>query len=119
MKKVLIALIILALLAAGWYVWQNNDAPTDSLGGEEEIIETEQMTGDTDIIDLDTPMPEAVVLDEDGEPIAEDMDAVNADIIQRLEAQAEIGMDGEELTDEDIRLIQEILDAITSGAQAE
>jgi len=118
MKKVLIALIILALLAAGWYVWQNNDTPTDSLG-EEEIIETEQMTGDTDIIDLDTPMPEAVVLDEDGEPIAEDMDAVNADIIQRLEAQAEIGMDGEELTDEDIRLIQEILDAITSGAQAE
>jgi hypothetical protein len=58
-------------------------------------------------------------LDEDGNPISNDMDSVNAEILKKLEAQAELWLDGEELTDEDIKLIEEILDAITSSVEGQ
>jgi hypothetical protein len=38
----------------------------------------------------DTTELEPMVLDEDGNPISNDMDSVNAEILKKLEAQAEL-----------------------------
>jgi hypothetical protein len=45
---------------------------------------------DDSVTDTGTTEPEPMVLDEDGSPISDDMASVNAEILKRLEAQAEL-----------------------------
>jgi regulatory protein YycI of two-component signal transduction system YycFG len=115
MKKILVLVLVLIALFAGWLLLQDKTVINDSVNIDEEAILDEGMPQD-DII-VDTMMPEPMVLDEDGESITEDMEAINTELLERLQSQSTLGLDGDELTDEDIQLIQEIIDAVTNSVQ--
>jgi regulatory protein YycI of two-component signal transduction system YycFG len=115
MKKILILVLVLVALFAGWFLLQDKTMINDSVDIDEEVILDEGMLQDDNIVD--TMMPEPMILDEDGEAIAEDMEAINAELLERLQSQSALGLDGDELTDEDIQLIQEIIDAVTNSVQ--
>ncbi len=114
MKKLPIIILILIALIVLWFVWQNTDSDPAPIidATTEDMIDTVEEESAPIVAPEDTAEQIS-----DEETIAEDMESINAEILEILEAQAEIGLDNEELTDEDIRLIQEILDAITESAQ--
>ncbi len=107
MKKALVWIIILVLLVVGYFVRQEygNMASTDTMTDEEvmtwEVLEEEIMTWE-------------VVQPIDGGEIG-----VDPEFMEQLEAQAEAeaSVEWEELTDEDIKLIEDILQQITDSVQ--
>lgn len=114
MKKALIWIVILILLVAGYFVRQEyGNMTTDGTSDEEvltgELIE-EVMTGE--IIE-ETMTGESIQPSDGGET------GVDPEFMEQMEAQAEAEatVEGEELTDEDIKLIEDILQQITDSVQ--
>lgn len=114
MKKALVWIIILVLLVAGYFVRQQygNMATTDTMTDEEvmtwEVIE-EVMTWE--VIEEDTTTEEVIQPTDGGET------GVDPEFMEQLEAESEASVEGEELTDEDIKLIEDILQQITDSVQ--
>lgn len=96
MKKTVVALIILALAVAA-ILWRNNGQRNAENALTDDTLST------TWIVEND---------------VSSDTNSTN-DISPELQAKldAQAGVSGEKITEEDIRLIESILDQVTSGVQ--
>lgn len=115
MKKALIWIIIIALLVAGYFARQqygtmNSDSMTDGEAMTGEILDEEVMTGE---VIQDTLTGDTIQPTDGGET------GVDPEFVEQMEAQAEAQatVESEELTDEDIKLIEDILQQITDSVQ--
>lgn len=110
MKKALIWIIVLVLLVAGYFVRQQyGNMPTDT------ITDEEVMTGEV----LEDVMTGEVLTGDTIQPMDGGETGVDPEFVEQMEAQAEAEatVEGEELTDEDIKLIEDILQQITDSVQ--
>jgi hypothetical protein len=107
MKKVLIWIVVLILLGVGYFVRQEyrNMPITDTMTDEE------VMTGE--VVDGETITGEVIQPSDGGET------GVDPEFMEQMEAQAEsqATVEGEELTDEDRKLIEDILQQISDSVQ--
>lgn len=107
MKKALVWIIILVLLVAGYFVRQQygNMANTDTMTDEE------AMTGE--ILGEETITGEVIQPTDGGET------GVDPKFMEQLEAKSDVeaSVTWEELTDEDIKLIEDILQQITDSVK--
>jgi hypothetical protein len=109
MKKALVWIIILVLLVAGYFVRQQyGNVTTPDVTIEEEI--ENDMNEDEEVENTNN----GTIQPNDGGETG-----VDPAFIEQIEAQASAGVDieGEELTDEDIKLIEDILQQITDSVQ--
>ncbi len=110
MKKALIWITILIVLVAGYFVRQQyGNTTTDSMTNED------VMTGEV----LEDVMTGEVLTGEAIQPMDGGETGVDPEFVEQMEAQAEAEatVEGEELTDEDIKLIEDILQQITDSVQ--
>lgn len=108
MKKALIWIIILVLLVVGYFVRQEYGNMASDGATNEEVL-----TGEI----LEDMMTGEVLTGEAIQPTDGGETGVDPEFIEQMEAQAEVGVTGEELTDEDIKLIEDILQQITDSVQ--
>lgn len=118
MKKTLIAVLILVLVAVAVWLWKNPQwvvapATEDTLTGDsmndtgmdqEDLVVDPVMTWDTTVEDTT-----------DAEASPEDV--LSPELQAKLEEQASIWLSGEEITEEDIKLIEEILNEVTNSVE--
>jgi hypothetical protein len=112
MKKFLATIIVLAALAAAAYRGYTNyvQTPTD---------EMEQITGDVNTLSGEDANTATELIDATNTQEAVDNATgsaiVNEEFKAKLEAQQNIVLSGDNVTEEDIKLIEDILKQITEG----
>ncbi len=114
MKKFLATIIVLAVLAAAAYRGYNNyvQTPTNDM---------EQITGDVDTLtgaDENVPTEQTDATNtQDAIDNATGSTVVDEEFKAKLEAQQNIVLSGDNVTEEDIKLIEDILKQITDGTE--
>lgn len=116
MKKSLVWIIIVIILVAGYFVRQQYSNMPSLDATTEEVVDA--MTGD-DMIQED--MSETTTSGEVAQEVIQPTDGgetgVDPAVMEQLEAEATVDAWSEELTDEDIKLIEDILQQITDSVQ--